>query len=84
MLLHAVMVPNLVVAGLIKAACGQLEAFLQNNGNVSQFSSETISNGRTKIKFVQNGHAPKSANGLLNTAYGNSVVCPWKDVNHCL
>lgn len=80
------MVPNLLVAGLIKAACGQLEAFLQNNGNVIQFSADTIINGhaKTKIKIVQNGDTPKSSNGYLNAAYGNSVVCPLKDVSHCL
>lgn len=78
------MVPNLLVAGLIKAACGQLEAFLQNNGNVSQFSVDKLSNGHAKIKIMQNGDTPKSANGLLNAAYGNPVVCPWKDVSHCL
>lgn len=72
------------VAGLIKAACGQLEAFLQNNGNVSQLSADTMSNGHTKIKILQNGHTTKSANGLLNAAYGNAVACPWKDVNHCV
>ncbi|TYK13389.1 CTP synthase [Cucumis melo var. makuwa] len=82
--IHAVMVPNLLVAGLIKAACGQLEAFLQNNGNVSQFSVDKLSNGHAKIKIMQNGDTPKSANGLLNAAYGNPVVCPWKDVSHCL
>ncbi|XP_038876696.1 CTP synthase-like isoform X2 [Benincasa hispida] len=76
--------PSPLFLGLIKAACGQLEAFLQNNGNASQFSADTISNGHAKIKIVQNGHTPKFANGLLNAAYGNSVVCPRKDVNHCL
>uniref|UniRef100_A0A0A0K5U7 CTP synthase n=1 Tax=Cucumis sativus TaxID=3659 RepID=A0A0A0K5U7_CUCSA len=78
--------PSPLFLGLIKAACGQLEAFLQNNGNVIQFSADTIINGhaKTKIKIVQNGDTPKSSNGYLNAAYGNSVVCPLKDVSHCL
>ncbi|XP_023554299.1 CTP synthase isoform X1 [Cucurbita pepo subsp. pepo] len=75
--------PSPLFLGLIKAACGQLDAFLQKNGSVSQFSADTTSNGHAKIKILQNGHSPKSGNGLLNAAYGNAVVCPWKDVNHC-
>lgn len=59
------------IAGLIKAACGQL-------------SADAISNGHTKIKILQNGHSLKSTHGLLNAAYGNAVVCPWKDANHRL
>ncbi|KAJ7949054.1 CTP synthase family protein [Quillaja saponaria] len=63
--------PSAMFLGLLAAASGQLEKFMQNNGQVSKVMSNGTSNGYSVVKAVQNGSRIKSSNGALNGVYSN-------------
>ncbi|XP_019051955.1 PREDICTED: CTP synthase-like isoform X2 [Nelumbo nucifera] len=67
--------PSALFLGLVLAACGQLEPFLQNSVRVNKVTmvKNSVSNGPSPGKVHQkgNGNAIKAANGLLNGVYSN-------------
>ncbi|KAL5540220.1 hypothetical protein UlMin_024020 [Ulmus minor] len=67
--------PSAPFLGLIAAACGNLEAFVQNNVHVvkpvSNSVSNGVSNGHSSAKPHQNGNVFKSSNGSVNGVYSN-------------
>lgn len=58
------------VAGLIAAACGQLDTVLKY-GHASKVLTNGLSNGKPMGKVHQNGNGIKSSNGSLNGVYSN-------------
>ncbi|KAJ4824084.1 CTP synthase 1 [Turnera subulata] len=63
--------PSALFLGLIAAACGQLDAVLQNNGHATMPLSNGMANGKAVVKPYQNGNGVKSSNGSLNGVYSN-------------
>ncbi|XP_065852491.1 uncharacterized protein [Euphorbia lathyris] len=58
--------PSALFLGLIAAACGQLEGFLQNNCHANKPLSNGMSNGKSTVKSHQNGNGVKFSNGSVN------------------
>uniref|UniRef100_A0A2P2JMU5 CTP synthase (glutamine hydrolyzing) n=2 Tax=Rhizophora mucronata TaxID=61149 RepID=A0A2P2JMU5_RHIMU len=63
--------PSALFLGLIAAACGQLDAVLQNHGHATKLLPNGTNKRKSMVKAYQNGNALISSNGSLNGVYSN-------------